>query len=134
MEANLSGRPTATSGLARRIVAMVVPRATFAAPGRLALVRLYVCWNTGVSPLGDGGHPCGKAYRALRQAGHDPEVVKARGFGALPDAIFNRSAGRRRVKELTGRSTVPVLVTDDEQVVADSAAIVAWAREHPAAR
>lgn len=96
-------------------------------------MRLYVCWNTAVGPFGDGGHPCGKAFRALRDAGHDPEVVKARGFGALPDAIFNRSAGRQEVRELTGRSMVPVLVTDDDRVIIESAAIIAWAEAHPAA-
>ena len=95
-------------------------------------MRLFVCWNTAVSPLGDGGHPCGKAYRALRDAGYEPEVVKARGFGLLPDALFNRTEGRREARRLTGRSTVPVLVTDDDEVVAESAAIVAWAAAHPA--
>jgi glutathione S-transferase len=95
-------------------------------------MRLYVCWNTAVGPLGDGGHPCGKAYRALREAGHEPEVVKARGFGALPDALFNRTDGRREVRRLTGRSTVPVLVTDEDEVIAESGAIVAWAAAHPA--
>jgi glutathione S-transferase len=94
-------------------------------------MRLFVCWNTGVGPFGDGGHPCGKAYRALRDAEYEPEVVKARGFGALPDALFNRTQGRRAVRELTGASTVPVLVADDGEVVADSAAIVAWAAAHP---
>ena len=95
-------------------------------------MRLYVCWNTGVGPFGDGGHPCGTAYRALRTAGYEPEVVKARGFGALPDAVFNRSAGRREVRGLTGASTVPVLVTDEGRVIADSAAIVEWSKRHPA--
>jgi glutathione S-transferase len=97
-------------------------------------MRLYVCWNTSVAPIGGGFHPCGKAYRALREAGHDPEVVKARGLALLPDALFNRTEGRREVRRLTGSSTVPVLVTDDDEVIAESGAIEAWAAAHPAGR
>ena len=93
-------------------------------------MKLYVCWNTSSGP-GPGLHPCGKAHDALREAGHEPEVIKARGSRLLPDAL-NRTQGRREVKELTGTTTVPVLVTDAGAVVAESKAIVAWAREHPA--
>lgn len=95
-------------------------------------MRLYVCWTTSVAPVGDGIHPCGKAYRALRDAGYDPEVVKAPGLGALPAPIFNRSEGRREVRALTGSSMVPVLVTDDGQVIRESGAIIAWAQGHRA--
>ena len=44
-----------------------------------------------------------------------------------------RRPGRRKVKELTGEYSVPVLVTDDDEVVAGSQEIAAWARAHPAA-
>ena len=94
-------------------------------------MRLYVCWNTHPGP-GRGFHPCGVAHAALVEAGHRPEVVKAHGMGALPDAIFNRTAGRRAVRELTGSTQVPVLVTDDGEVVTESRRIAAWAAEHPA--
>lgn len=93
-------------------------------------MRLYVCWNTGRGPL---GHPCGDAHHALREAGHDPTVVKAYGLSRLP-RVFNRTAGRREVERLTGDLTVPVLVTDDGQVIRESSRIVAWARAHPAAQ
>ena len=92
-------------------------------------MKLYVCWNT--SPGPGGLHPCGRAHRALREAGYEPEVVKSRGFGLLPDR-FNKTEGRREAKRLTGSTTVPVLVTDAGEVVSDSKRIVAWAREHPA--
>jgi len=46
---------------------------------------------------------------------------------------MNRTSGRLAVKKLTGKTTVPVLVTDDDEIVADSKNIVAWAKEHPAA-
>jgi glutathione S-transferase len=41
--------------------------------------------------------------------------------------------GRRPVRELTGQNWVPVLVTDDGEVVRESQAIVDWARDNPAA-
>ena len=94
-------------------------------------MRLYVCWGTFSTPR-PGGHPCGNAHQALREAGYDPEVVKSYGLAPLPDAIFNRTRGRREAKELTGSSTVPVLVLDDGEVIADSRNIVEWARAHPA--
>ena len=92
-------------------------------------MKLYVCWNTSPGPA--GLHPCGRAHRALREAGHEPEVIKSRGLGVLPDR-FNQTEGRREAKRLTGSTTVPVLVTDTGQVISDSKRIVAWAREHPA--
>jgi hypothetical protein len=76
-------------------------------------------------------HPCKNAYDALREAGHDPEVVRSYGLALLPDAL-NRTHGRREAKRLTGNTTVPVLVTDDGEAIWDSTNIVAWAREHPA--
>ena len=94
-------------------------------------MKLYVCWGTFTKTPRPGGHPCGNAHRALREAGHDPEVVKCYGLGVLPDAL-NRTSGRREVKRLTGSNMVPVLVTDDGDVVRESQEIEAWARANPA--
>jgi hypothetical protein len=94
-------------------------------------VKLYVCYGTFTTTPRPGGHPCGNAYRALRDAGHDPEVVRSYGLGLLPDAL-NRTAGRRRAKELTGKNWVPVLELDDGTAVGGSHAIMDWARTHPA--
>ncbi len=94
-------------------------------------MRLFVCWGTFTTTPRPGGHPCGNAYRALREAGHDPEVVKSYGWTVLPDAL-NRTAGRQEVKRLTGDSTVPVLVTDSGEVISDSKNIIAWAERNPA--
>jgi hypothetical protein len=93
-------------------------------------MKLYVCYGTFGSPR-PGGHPCGNAYRALLEAGHEPEVIRSYGMGVLP-AIFNRTRGRQDVKKLTGSYMVPVLVTDDDEVVSDSKQIEAWAKAHPA--
>ena len=94
-------------------------------------MKLYVCWGTFTTTPRPGGHPCGNAYRALKEAGHDPEVIKSYGLAALPD-FMNRTEGRREAKKLTGKTTVPVLVTDSGEVISDSKNIVAWAKEHPA--
>ena len=48
-------------------------------------MTLYVCYGTFSSPR-PGGHPCGNAYKALKEAGYDPEVVKSYGLGMLPDS------------------------------------------------
>ena len=94
-------------------------------------MKLYVCWGTFPTPR-PGGHPCANAYRALRDAGHDPEVVKAYGLAMLPDAVANRTAGREAARRLTGKSTVPVLELDDGTAIWDSKRIVEWARANPA--
>ena len=93
-------------------------------------MKLYVCYGTFSSPR-PGGHPCGNAHKALTEAGYDPEVIKSYGLGILPD-VFNRTKGRKAVKELTGSNMVPVLVTDDGEAISDSKNIVAWAKAHPA--
>lgn len=96
-------------------------------------MKLYVCHGTWKPAPRPGGHPCGRAYHALKDAGYDPEVEKTRGWNILPDAIANRTPGRQKVKELTGSVTVPVLVTDDGEVITESRTIEAWAKAHPAA-
>lgn len=94
-------------------------------------MKLYVCWGTFPSPR-PGGHPCRNAHEALKEAGHDPEVIRSYGLAVLPDAIANRTAGRREAKRLTGSSAVPVLVLDDGTAISDSKEIVAWAKANPA--
>lgn len=95
-------------------------------------MRLYVCWGTwtGATPWPfrrAESHPCGVAHEALTAAGHDPEVIRCFGWEALP-AVFNMTPGRRAVKRLTGDYMVPVLVTDEGEVVAGSSEIASWAK------
>ena len=94
-------------------------------------MKLYVCWGTFPVPWPrkggswrPGGHPCKRAHDALEEAGYAPQVVRAYGFGQLPD--FTRA--RKEVKRLTGESWVPVLVLDDGRVISDSKNIEDWAR------
>ena len=93
-------------------------------------MKLYVCWGTFSSPR-PGGHPCGNAYRALKSAGHDPQVIKSYGFALLPAAL-NNTRGRREVQQLTGNRWVPTLLLDDQTVIDGSHEIVAWAQANPA--
>lgn len=98
-------------------------------------MTLYVCWGTFPVPWPrsgaswrPGAHPCRTAYVALKDAGYEPDVVRAYGFHFLPDV----TNARKEVRRLTGESFVPVLVLDDGQVVADSSEIIAWAEANPA--
>ena len=94
-------------------------------------MKLYICYGLFKSPR-PGGHPCRNAHEALRAAGHEPELVKSYGLGILPDALANQTAGRRRAKELTGSTVVPVLELDDGTAIGGSKEIAAWAKAHPA--
>jgi hypothetical protein len=94
-------------------------------------MKLYVCYGTFTGGPRPGGHPCGNAHKALKDAGHDPEVIRSYGLGILPD-IFNRTRGRQEVKKLTGNVMVPVLVTDEGEPIQGSDKIIDWARAHPA--
>ena len=91
-------------------------------------MKLYVCWGTFGSPR-PGGHPCRNAYEALREAGWEPDVEKTYGWGVLGNAL---NPTRGKVRELTGQNMVPVLVTDDGEVIQDSREIIAWAKANPA--
>ncbi len=91
-------------------------------------MELYVCYTTAELHIRPGGHPCANAYKALRDAGYDPEVKKVHSFGAMPDAL--QTSGRKLVKQKTGTYWVPALHTDDDQWIGGSKAIVGWAQEH----
>jgi hypothetical protein len=96
-------------------------------------MKLYVCYGDFTAAPRPGGHPCGNASVALKDAGYQPELVKVYGWRILPE-LFNRTEGRREVKRLspTGIIDVPLMQTDDGEVVQGSAKIVAWAEAHPA--
>jgi hypothetical protein len=91
-------------------------------------MKLYVCWGTFRTPR-PGGHPCGNAHEALTEAGWNPDVERVYGLGILGDAL---NPTRKKVRDLTGQNYVPVLVTDDDEVVTGSKGIVTWAKNNPA--
>ncbi len=90
-------------------------------------MKLYICWGT-FQTFGPG-HPCRNALDALKAAGHDPELVRSYGWGLLPAAL-NRSEGRRLARQITGKSWLPLLVTDTGEVVNGSDEIKDWAEQH----
>ncbi len=99
-------------------------------------MKLFVCWGTWNRstpwPFRRAEtHPCGAAYKALLNAGHNPRVVRSFGWEALP-TLFNLTPGRRQVRRLTGQILVPVLVTDEGEAVTESKEIIAWAQRNPA--
>jgi hypothetical protein len=90
-------------------------------------VKLYVCWGT-FKTFGSG-HPCRNALDELRAAGHDPEIIRSYGWGMLPAAL-NRSVGRRLARQATGKSWLPLLLTETGELIAGSTRIKEWAREN----
>jgi glutathione S-transferase len=95
-------------------------------------MKLYVCWTTIQLPRPPRGHPCHNAYAALREAGHEPEVIKVQGLGMGPRFLHWVTDGRKEVERISGQRAVPVLVTDKGEVVTDSQRIVSWAEQNPA--
>ena len=92
-------------------------------------MKLYVCWGT-FRTVGHE-HACRTALQALLDAGHGPEVIKVYGLGVGPRLFQWATSGRRKVEGLSGQRVVPVLVTDDGEVITESARIVEWADAHP---
>jgi Glutathione S-transferase, N-terminal domain len=92
-------------------------------------MKLYVCWGTFATP--GHSHACREAHKALLAAGYEPEVVKARGLGVGPGIFQWTTDGRREVEALSGQKVVPILVTDDGEVITESADIIEWAAAHP---
>lgn len=95
-------------------------------------MKLYVCYGTWKPAPRPGGHACGTAYHALKDAGHEPEVELTYGLGLAPGFVNDLSPGRREVKRLTGSYWVPVLVLDTGEVIQGSREIAKWAKANPA--
>jgi glutathione S-transferase len=59
-------------------------------------------------------------------------VQRVHGLGIGPKLFQVTTEGRKEVEELSGSTTVPVLVTDSGEVISDSKRIVEWAEANPA--
>ncbi len=86
---------------------------------------LYTCPGGKAAP---SWHPCGKAAKALDDAGHDYERKQVRGGRLMFWTWAARARDRAEVKRLSGSRTVPILVLDGGEVVSGSGAIVRWAQ------
>jgi glutathione S-transferase len=91
-------------------------------------VILYTC---GLKKRGNLSHPCGRAAKALDDAGYEYELRPVKGYRFVPWTRPSRSEDRAEIKSLSGTNEVPVLVLDDGEVISDSRNIVRWARAHP---
>lgn len=96
---------------------------------------LYVCDSGADFRAGPGPfeHPCHRAAKALSDAGYDYELREVKGgtmkFWTWPSRANDRAEVQRR----SGQRAVPVLILDDENVIAGSGRIAQWARENAAA-
>jgi glutathione S-transferase len=97
-------------------------------------VRLYVCsegTKFGALPAAIA-HPCGRAAKELRDAGHSFELEQVPGGSLKLWTLPTRARDRAEIERLSGQRAVPVLVLDDGEVIAGSGRIADWARAHPA--
>ena len=77
------------------------------------------------------GHPCGRAAKALDDAGYEYEIRDLPGYRLAPWTWGQRQKGREEVRELTGQVNLPVLLLDEGKAVVGSSTIVKWAKAHP---
>jgi hypothetical protein len=97
-------------------------------------VILYVC----PSGTSFGGlpapiaHPCGRAAKALNDAGHAYETKTVKGGMLKLWTLPNRARDRAEVEQLSGQRAVPILMLDDGSAIVGSGSIVEWAKANPA--
>jgi glutaredoxin len=92
-------------------------------------VILYTCGQK--KSFASLGHACGRAAKALDEAGYEYELRDLPGYRMMPWTWGDRRNGRDEVKELTGQINLPVLVLDEGKTVVGSGKIVDWAKAHP---
>jgi hypothetical protein len=80
------------------------------------------------------GHACGRASKALDDAGYEYEIRAMPGYRLAPWTWGDRKNGRMEVEELTGQVNVPVLLLNEGETVVGSGKIVEWAKAHPSYR
>jgi glutaredoxin len=78
------------------------------------------------------GHACGRAAKALDDAGYEYEIRVMPGYRLAPWTWGDRKNSRKEVEELTGQVNVPVLLLNEAETVVGSGKIVDWAKAHPA--
>jgi glutathione S-transferase len=95
-------------------------------------VILYTCTDGkmfGGLP-GPLAHPCGRAAKALDDAGHTYEWKKVKGGTVKLWTLPSRARDRAEIEQLSGQRAVPILVLDDGEVVIGSGEIARWAAEN----
>jgi len=74
-------------------------------------------------------HPCGRAAKALDDAGQDYTMKTVKGGTMKVWTWPSRARDRAAVERLSGQRSVPILVLDDGSVIVGSGRIVEWANE-----
>ena len=92
----------------------------------MPLVILYTCEvGTSFGSLpGPVGHPCGRAAKALDDAGHSYDHRTVKGGSLKVWTWPSRAKDRAEIKRLSGQQSVPILVLDDGEVIVGSGSIV----------
>jgi glutaredoxin len=75
-------------------------------------------------------HPCGRAAKALDDAGHTYELKQVKGGTLKLWTWPSRARDRAEIEQLSGQRAVPILLLGDKHVITGSEAIVSWAREN----
>jgi len=78
-------------------------------------------------------HPCGRAAKALDDAGHRYEIKQVKGGSFMFWTWPSRAQDRAEVEQLSGQRGVPILILDTGEVIAGSGHIVSWAGANEAA-
>ena len=86
---------------------------------------LYTC--TDGKKLGNLGHPCARAAKALDDAGHDYELRQVKGGTLKLWTLPKRSQDRAEIERISGQRAVPILVLDNGEVITGSGSITNWA-------
>lgn len=91
-------------------------------------MKLYTCGQKGRggSLPGPIAHPCGRAMKALDDAGIEYELETVAGYRSLP--WTRRGDTRAEIRRISGQDDVPVLLFDDGTAISGSGTIVRWAR------
>ncbi|HZJ29619.1 MAG TPA: glutathione S-transferase N-terminal domain-containing protein [Solirubrobacterales bacterium] len=92
-------------------------------------MELYTCGQKKSVPA---LHPCGRAAKALDDAGYRYELKTVGGYRMMPWTWSKRARDRAEIERLSGQRQVPILVLDDGDVISGSGSIAAWAKKHPA--
>ncbi len=77
-------------------------------------------------------HPCGRAAKALDDAGHSYEMRQVKGGTLKLWTWPSRARDRAEIEQLSGQRSVPILVLDSGAVITGSAPIVEWAQRSAA--
>jgi hypothetical protein len=107
-------------------------------PGRLPPVRcrrgpLHLLAGEGCRrPARPARPPCGRAAKALDDAGHQYEIKQVKGGSLRFWTWPSRAKDRAEVERLSGQRGVPILVLDSGEVISGSGDIASWARTNEA--